>query len=117
MLELQPGEELDRLVAEKVMGAVFADGGEWFIDSMGPARRSNDSGFAWELWNPSTDIAQAWEVAEKLRERYGVQINLFQHDRCQCIVGDREFADIADEWADTAAHAICLAALKAVANG
>jgi hypothetical protein len=43
---LKAGRALDALVAEKVMECRILDG-----------------------WSPSTDIAAAWEVVEKLRER------------------------------------------------
>lgn len=74
--ELQAGRELDALVAEKVMGwrrhptdrwhdgereldrdhAVEGGGGDYYHPD--------------EPWSPSTEIAAAWEVVEKMREHF-----------------------------------------------
>jgi hypothetical protein len=110
---VKEGRELDALVAEKVMGeTVFPDYGEFNARGVKPY---------------STDIAAAWQVVEKLGlfsrgfkwreiETLGA---LLQHnprtDRWAVIVryydGD---ADVAADNCDTAPHAICLAALKAI---
>lgn len=57
---LPAGREMDTLVAEKVIGFVsnFQDGLVW--------RTVN--GRLLHHWSPSTDIATAWEVVEKLME-------------------------------------------------
>lgn len=116
---MKPGRELDILVAEKVMGwrllcyesGVFAYEPGQYDDAM-----KND-GWAWNgdkenreahEFNPSTDIACAWEVFEKLSQLSSV----FKSDTpfwC-CWWGD------VYETGLTAPHAICLAALKAVGH-
>ena len=76
---MKPGRELDALVVEKVMGWKWLSGNPWA---------------------PSTDIAAAWEVLEKMRERgYTVEVFFgwesgkdFQKDDWVA-----EFDDITDE--------------------
>ena len=62
IMKMQPGWELNALVAEKVMG--------WFLDSdIGYWR--NESGLCkrQDKWSPSEDIAAAWEVWEHDRPK------------------------------------------------
>jgi hypothetical protein len=60
--EMKAGRELDALVAEKVMGVTFfIDNGELFIFEDGL------SGFS-IIFNPSTNISDAWKVVEKMRK-------------------------------------------------
>ena len=101
---MKAGRELDVLIAEKVLGL----------------KRSGDL-FARAEWpkHYSTDIAAAWEVVEKLG-RHSLRL----YAPCDeapswmasfCVYGYRPFQD--QTWkgyADTAPHAISLAALKAV---
>lgn len=126
-MDLKPGPELDALLAEKVMGWVLAD--------VGPYK---DSGWnypdgTWtEYWttekasrecpgfSPSEDIACAWEVVEKLisQDHY---VSVFSSEwsgpdrpkapgwACQVSSDDTSLAD-------SAPHAICLAALKTVTS-
>ena len=111
---MKPGRDLDALVAEKVMGMKV-----WKHDgSCGCRMADNDY-----LPNFSNDIAAAWEVVEKMRNpktavslatiwdhadggkfKWVAKIEFFGSDRF-------EFA-----LADSAPHAICLAALKAVGH-
>ncbi len=129
---LAAGRELDILVAEEVMG--WKDGEEEFCNSgwLKPndseiqpwvwsgwlthnASDSNDFTVAYvgkEIWNPSTSIAAAWEVVEKMMETCDNETlefhknddrtwELWSYSICQWI------------WGESPAHAICLAALKA----
>lgn len=65
-------------------------------------------------WNPSEDIADAWEVVERMRE-LGWNLSMWNtHDggwycETETKIGAREFAE-----SPTAPLAICCAALKAV---
>ncbi len=62
----------------------------------------------------STDIAAAWEVVEKFQaEDFDVRVG-FCRWRDDGRVGWLAWVGKADALADTAPHAICLAALKAV---
>lgn len=112
---MQPGRELDALIAERVMGwrnipTASVPDRPW-IDEHG-------MGFQ-DLKPYSTDISAAWEVVEKLGgfldlKRYV----LIQGQGMKCIadfVSHRAYGKPScSAIADTPAHAICLAALKAV---
>ena len=142
---MEPGRELDALVAEKVMG--------WrrmrWMDYHAPSRGCSGEDqrvsltYSWHdangemtenvedmssdegdnpPWSPSTDIAAAWPVFEKLRLMLPAQeIMLYYCDGwsvgslCQAPstieIGDR-FSSI--DSVATAPHAICLTALEAV---
>ena len=96
---MKPGRELDALVAEKVMG--------------------HGSQFN---FSPSTNIADAWLVVEKLKEHdkdvicisvgWLMGADKFP-DIYRAVVAWREHRSIQAD-AETAPHAICLAALKAI---
>lgn len=114
MSDLKPGRELDALVAEKVMGWSL-DGYFWYCGDK-PTRYK--SGLFEDEFSPSTDIAAAWEVVEKL--------NLISWNRvlaktsdgrwCTAVFSemDQDHCCEYDTIAESAPHAICLAALKAV---
>jgi hypothetical protein len=108
----EPGLELDKLIAEKVLG--------WHQESMAGGARdwwffkedsNRHSGNAMHLNRFSTDIRAAWDLAEKLR-------------LCVVPLGDGWTATKADQIlmdsetnkALTAPHAICLAALLYTEN-
>lgn len=115
--ELKPGRELDALVAEKVMGwarIIMADqawadvSNNWHSDYMGTV-----GGKRTVIPLFSTDIAAAWEVVEKFDD-YGV----WRHEGQAKHHAEfkREFGKW-KRWAaegESASHAICLAALKAL---
>jgi hypothetical protein len=125
---VNPGRELDRLVAEKVMGwkrmsyhqtqptnKYYMDRHEltfWWYDKNGRevflAESSDciDCGTDIPAWSPSTRTDHAWEVVEKLRDdNFSIEEN-----------GTHWKARFGGKWrgAETAPHAICLAALEVV---
>ena len=129
---MEAGRELDALVAEKVMGwSSQADGLYWdagnhrtrlVLGSIIAKKRDemgleNAHGF---VFAPSTNIADAWEVVERLvstpgpnGDHHSVQVD-YSGDAVVVI-------DENEDWqvsaiADTAPLAICLAALKAVSQ-
>jgi hypothetical protein len=120
MSEMKAGRELDALVAEMVMG-FKREKKKWEFVSIGghipfPMRVPFD-----DFPNYSTDISAAWDVVKKFA---GLGfITLFSTEwssatrpsgpgwACQ-IDGSKN-----TELGETAPHAICLAALKAVENG
>ena len=119
---MQPGPELDALVAEKVMGWEKNDQGMWVMS------RSTENGWkqtiniAASQWRPSTSIKVAWEVMEKMRHLGlypGVGVD---GDRWEAWVFDTEpvqgdfSAPKVKATAPIAPLAICKAALKAVQN-
>jgi hypothetical protein len=110
---MNPGPELDRLIAEKVMGEAIPPGAPLLCaDSV-------------TTWSPSTDIAHAVCVAEPLRlmifphhdggwcaaraEEYGVENNSPAHGDLWIDDGISHYAH-----AETIPHAVCLAALSVV---
>jgi len=113
---MKAGMELDRLIHEDVMGFTLKDhpyggmswhNGEFFVSRSHPSY--------------STDIASAWEVVEKLVEMdfYPDLISTSSDGWVwQCVL----HTTLDDEYPDnpfygrsnTAPHAICLAALKAI---
>lgn len=115
---MKPGHELDKLVAEKVMGWNTSmrqcDGWNYHDDSY----PNSDS----RIFAPSTDIAHAWDVLEEMRHRH-VYLDVIQTNN-GFMVGDgsENYAD--DEGftegkliniglAETAPHAICIASIRA----
>jgi hypothetical protein len=120
---MKPGRELDALVAEKVMGW------EPWPSQIGSDRWKGPDGeprYTWiearafaglMEWRPSTSISNAWEVVEKLLTQLGQQDFHIEHlegmgwsvATCHEDTGWKGWIT-----ADTAPHAICLAALKAV---
>lgn len=111
--------ELDALVAEKVMG-LFVDrshetNGQFHAKGAGVEYIGFEMG-GWDEVVPkySTDIAAAWQVAEKLNE-------ILQSEFClSCVNGEwtvyRCWHTDSEPlgWAPTAPLAICIAALRAV---
>lgn len=112
--EMNPGPELDALIAEKVMGPDFACDNCGELLGCGCLITEIGSG----LPPYSTDISAAWEVVDKMIEnpepqRHGIvriEVNIEQY-RYQAWFGPHHKNTIC--LADTAPHAICLAALKA----
>lgn len=92
---MNPGRELDALIAERVMG--------------GKTKCTEIPGYEF-IPNYSEDIAAAWEVVEKLKKPRPI-FNL----ECDQRLGrwNANFYGAAAE-GDTAPHAICLAALAAL---
>ena len=132
MVEMEAGRELDALVAEKVMGL----SAPWDENTPCPycgeimrycGQRSWCTSCSEWRYGPykeySEDISAAWEVVEKLRKSYRVRIHEFGSGwQASLEIKDGrlrypiEISHEGDESAnsDTAPHAFCLAALKAV---
>lgn len=106
---MKAGPELDALIATKVMGASFQEikDADYFVNESG--------GIGFDLPSYSTDIASAWLVVEKLR----LSVLKCNHGwrAGDLSYGGHESSEfIFDAIAETAPHAICLAALKSVAS-
>lgn len=145
--------ELNALVAEKVMGFVKAPtplglAQQWQMPSQNPdIEKRKEYPYWFKPFQPSTDIAAAWQVVEKMsrdhetltlfENRYG---SVYSNGKWSAYFGINPDGAIRGAWAgdnecqeywespipghvsaDTPARAICLAALKAVgqekANG
>lgn len=104
--QMPPGRELDALIAEKVMGAKHNAGG-MFVYSNAKGELEIDP-LAY-----STDIAHAWEVVEKLNL---LEENQMWHDKNLYKIGVQDMYTGQESVcsSSSAAHAICLAALKAL---
>lgn len=120
---MEPGRELDALVAENVFGAKvnferrYPRADLKLYHPCCPAmedRCSPEDYF--DVPEYSTDIAAAWEVFEKLLGKEAHAAICRRHDGRWLVVDDcgDGFDLIAD--GETAPHAICLAALKAVSQ-
>lgn len=121
--DLPAGRELDALVAEKVMGWTFQTFPEgacpevrhWHRTSPIPEERSPEwaASFIGACPRYSTDIAAAWTVVLRLFDLEAWDAILLSATSCDPYF-DRDQLDHAD--GDTAAHAICRAALKAISG-
>lgn len=102
---MKPGRELDALIAEKVMG--FDPNS---TDSLRTLLYHSYPGGHFPCY--STNIACAWEVVEKMSPRD----DKFEISKYKNGLYEATFRYFEAEWseAETAPHAICLAALKAV---
>lgn len=110
---MNAGRELDVLVAEKVMG--------WRGSSEKHYVGNSGKCFCCGIIPPySTSIAAAWEVVEKMFYLgWDLELQYFKKNDKEYTVrvlfaeiGNQELSTLA--FADTAPHAICLAALEAV---
>ncbi len=118
---MQAGRDLDALIAE-MMGWTWD---EKTAHSPTGSRNDNRGKYEW-WWLPkySSDMAAAWEVVEHVRKYSGRNaFSLFgpsdESEAWFCGFErkwhGRQFENIYDlEAGDTAAHAICLAAIKAI---
>lgn len=109
---MEAGRELDALVAERVMGITKP---EHFVPK--------------NIWLPhySTSIEHAWAVVEKIADKNILVGRYYDKWVCSNVCSDvwgcyfdepKRYEQMNDhnffEQADTAPHAICLAALKAI---
>lgn len=116
MLKLEPGRELDALVATKVMGWKKALG-SW-VGGVVPLQTEDGYVFQSEFC-PSVNIEDAWEVVEKVCEGgRRVEISTEGRDTTVSLLwAQKETGEIGLLFGvrgRTVPHAICLAALKAV---
>ena len=114
--------EIDRLVAEKVMGWHIDEYGEGWLTSDGKWARDASSLHSiltdGEYWHPSTNIAQAMEALEPLG-KLGYYLVLSQNGFskgwvAKLVNSDNPNKDRRSWWAYTPAAAICLAIVGAV---
>ena len=131
---MKAGRELDALIAEKVMGLTRHDE-SYVAEGVGKVLRfvwrdgCGDCVYSGDMFLPhySTNIADAWEVVEKLGRWRGFDFMLVMPDPEQTFhlhtyeAGWYEATNDGPERrvvsdADTAPLAICLAALKAVSQ-
>ncbi len=109
-IKMGPGRELDALIAERVMDFLkrpdgYYKGPDWFYSLEPEYGNMNGPKL---IPSYSTSIEAAWEVVKRMLSKN----NIFQLKK----IGVDWEADFAphNDYGDTAPHAICLAALKAV---
>ena len=123
--ELAAGRDTDALIAERVMGRIIyrgpvpqedlqilEDGGSWIgVPGLGLQPTTETCP------RYSTDIAAAFQVAEAMSTRFGMQLSLdmWGGDPWWAEFADRQYIYGAQSTATTAPLAICRAALKALA--
>lgn len=110
---MKPGKELDAIIAERVMGLEVLGGK---IVNRWPHVPGVYTPI--ETPNYSTDIAAAWSVVEKLRDKFQVGLTFYDgHHECELNeIGpdDIYHPEIYGRSAESAPHAICLAAIAAL---
>lgn len=109
--DMPAGPEMDRLVAERVMGWEPKPprwNGWWYYEDHRPDEDS-------KCFQPSTNIAHAWEVVDRMKIRGDdVCLDFYRsHDQWQVSTNAPKGRGSCAS-ADTAPLAICRAALKAV---
>lgn len=103
---MNPGRELDALIAEKVFGLKTENYGYFLVERVDPSNIKGIYPIDYLIPEYSTSIGAAWEVVDKLQDYSFILQTL-----------DRTWqARFGVHWgrSDTAPHAVCLAALKAV---
>lgn len=117
--ELVAGRELDALIAEHVMGWQRKAKGIMHGKSQVIFVDAQDNSYTIECgcvedFNPSTDIAAAMEVVEKLYKR-NILVSMFQA-QCWNVAFDENEKCVGSDSADSLPKAICRAALQAIAS-
>jgi len=113
---MNPGWELDMLVAERVMGwkAHPRDTAQYILATDDESSYQPVANVA--EWNPSQCITDAWVVVQKLaRNQYEVGVQTIEGRYTALIAFNGRTSAVAS--ADTAPHAICLAAIQACGHG
>lgn len=111
IMAARAGRQLDAAVAEKVMG--------WDPHQLrGQPNKDLYKDPCWgSYWCPSTDIAAAWEVVEKIRLDHDWALELDSlHTGWRVILYHAGQKPMVTQHAETACLAICRAALLAVAG-
>ncbi len=111
MSDLQPGRELDALVAEKVMSSCKLEG--TFVQKIDTVSKIVTVGTEWQYPPYSTDISAAWDVVEKFKWAEP-EVSYSDEQHCWYGLMNKGPGSGIAYGAPTAPHAICLAALKAV---
>jgi hypothetical protein len=121
--DLLPGREMDALVAEKVMGLVVlrdertVQNGRYQTKNGGDYIPMGLDYYTQGCPEYSTSIAAAWEVVERMRKTHCVVVNTYQIMSFECGIVPWESegsCDVSLAHTESAPHAICLAALKAM---
>jgi len=106
--------DIDREIAEKVMGWTFNEHIGWTTPVSTTCRKI--TGYAaifndmtLKAWCPSTDIAQALQVVEKMREQNWCFDLAVGHNKWRAFLWGEDKIHYGEAWADTPEMAICIA--------
>jgi hypothetical protein len=108
------GPELDRLVAEQVMGWRIHGRNTVFYVPAEDQGRLMQPGRCWatDTWRPSRDIAKAWMIVERITDPRLPRVADFLPSTR--FMAEWRRLDLWAYSAQEAAHAICLAALRSI---
>lgn len=107
---MEPERELDSEIAEKVFGCHPVNDGDYLCQCSDSSPHGQPG--LENIHEYSTDISAAWEVVEKTNDTFSLEN---KHEwECDRFDGFKACFGGACAIAETAPHAICLAALKAV---
>jgi len=107
--ELEPGRELDALIAEHVLGFALPFKGRGEFDTFDANGKP--------VLNYSTDIAAAWRALDRLRVIDFRHVTLEMAGGCwRCILQPYNQNETFSSFGYSAPLAICRAALKAIAH-
>ena len=97
-------DKIDRLAAEKVMGWVYSNG-----------HAGDESMECWPYWQPTRNIAQAWECLEKFVPKHDFSVEFQSNYGVDDATGWSVAIDGVStvQFAETAPLAIVLACLRA----
>jgi hypothetical protein len=116
ILNMPAGREMDALIAEKVMGWVWAHSPEPYIS--GWYKKGSGGDFT-QSFEPSTDISAAWEVVDKMDEKFSFILECNNPPStieykwfCELYAKCEPYIDY-EVYSSTAPLAICRAALLA----
>jgi hypothetical protein len=101
-------QEINRLIAEKVMGYELVYNEKFELNGWKMGEKSWAGSFI-----PSASIEDAWKVVEKLREDH-IQLHIVCHSGSYVVHTSLANNEVLEIKSETAPEAICLAALKAV---
>ena len=119
---VKAGMRLDKLVAEKVMGWVNRRG-VWCNPEFSVGWRTHPETkvarhLELQAFKPSTEIGSAWQLVEKLADGKAdgrmMDVHLTKQMDGKWVLWYKEDTQEVGIFGETAPHAICLAALKAV---
>ena len=112
--ELAAGPDLDALIADKVMGWSRRED-YYYTGPPGPAAFTHVAQCTIQDFRPSSDMAWAWKVVEKLAER-NIVLNMYASKVGAHVQFSRQGKVLACRWFPQTALAICQNALHAVAQ-
>lgn len=125
IMKMEAGEEMDKAVAEQVMGWHIAEKGSYkywadkdgrFECGMGRYDYEDDEDFHTLHWHPSGSILWAWEVIEILNKNFRVDVIAFMNGGVNVEIRNTNINKIIAGDND-APSAICRAALLAMLEG